>query len=47
MPSETRLVAQLWGLKPENFKAVAEQIATGQLAQELGLPKVLILWALT
>ena len=39
MPSETRLVAQLWGLKPENFKAVAEQIATGQLAQELGLPK--------
>jgi tRNA-dihydrouridine synthase len=38
VPSETRLVAQLWGLKPENFKAVAEQIADGTLARELGLP---------
>jgi tRNA-dihydrouridine synthase len=37
--SETSLVAQLWGLKPENFKAVAEQIADGSLARELGLPK--------
>jgi len=36
---ETRLVAQLWGLKPENFKAVAEQIADGTLARELGLPE--------
>lgn len=36
--SETRLVAQLWGLKPENFRAVAEQIADGSLARELGLP---------
>jgi tRNA-dihydrouridine synthase len=35
---ETKLVAQLWGLKPENFRAVAEQIASGELAQELGLP---------
>lgn len=35
---ETTLVAQLWGLKPENFKAVAEQIADGTLARELGLP---------
>lgn len=39
VPSETRLVAQLWGLKPENFKAVAEQIADGSLARELGLPE--------
>jgi len=37
--SETRLVAQLWGLKPENFKAVATQIADGTLARELGLPE--------
>jgi tRNA-dihydrouridine synthase len=36
--SEQSLVAQLWGLKPENFKAVAEQIADGSLARELGLP---------
>lgn len=36
--SETRLVAQLWGLQPENFRAVAEQIADGSLARELGLP---------
>lgn len=32
------LVAQLWGLKPENFRAVAEQIADGSMARELGLP---------
>ena len=38
-PSETKLVAQLWGLKPENFQAVAEQIADGSLAKELGLPE--------
>lgn len=37
-PEEKSLVAQLWGLKPENFKAVAEQIADGSLARELGLP---------
>jgi len=36
--TEKRLIAQLWGLKPENFKAVAEQIADGSLARELGLP---------
>lgn len=36
--SEKNLVAQLWGLKPENFKAVAEQIADGSMARELGLP---------
>src|SRR5579875_1402604 len=38
VPSENGLVAQLWGLKPENFKAVAGQIADGSLAKELGLP---------
>ena len=37
--SEKKLVAQLWGLKPENFKAVAEQIVDGSLARELGLPE--------
>ena len=36
--SEKSLVAQLWGLKPENFKSIAEQIADGSLARELGLP---------
>ena len=36
--SEGRVVAQLWGLKPENFRAVADQIADGSLARELGLP---------
>jgi tRNA-dihydrouridine synthase len=36
--SEKNLVAQLWGLRPENFKAVAAQIADGSLAKELGLP---------
>ncbi len=37
--SEKALVAQLWGLKPENFKAVAEQVADGTIARELGLPE--------
>jgi tRNA-dihydrouridine synthase len=36
--SEKNLVAQLWGLSPENFKAIAGQIADGSLARELGLP---------
>jgi len=36
--SEGPLIAQLWGLKPENFKAVAAQIADGTIARELGLP---------
>jgi tRNA-dihydrouridine synthase len=35
---ETNLVAQIWGLKPENFEAVADQIASGAMAKELGLP---------
>src|SRR5260370_39940258 len=33
--SEKSLVAQLWGLKPENFRAVAAQSANGSLAREL------------
>ena len=36
---ETRLIAQLWGLKPDNFRAVADQIASGALAKEMGLPE--------
>lgn len=39
VPEETRLIAQLWGLKPENFKIVADQIASGAMARELGLPE--------
>lgn len=39
VPSETKLVAQIWGLKPENFKAIAEQIADGSLAREMSLPE--------
>jgi tRNA-dihydrouridine synthase len=35
---EKSLIAQLWGLQPANFKAVAGQIADGSLARELGLP---------
>lgn len=36
--SEKNLVAQLWGLNPDNFAAIAEQIADGTMARELGLP---------
>lgn len=36
--NETRLVAQIWGLNPENFRKTAEQIADGTFAKELGLP---------
>lgn len=35
---EQPLIAQLWGLKPENFQKTAEQIANGTFAKELGLP---------
>lgn len=38
-PGERPLVAQIWGLKPENFRAIAEQLADGSLARELGLPE--------
>lgn len=37
--NEGPLIAQLWGLKPENFEAIAQQIADGTLARELGLPE--------
>src|SRR5690606_20879094 len=37
--NEGPLIAQLWGLKPENFEAIACQVADGSLAKELGLPK--------
>ncbi len=36
--SEQTLVAQLWGLQPDNFRKTARQIADGSLARELGLP---------
>lgn len=36
--NEGRVVVQLWGLRPENFRAVAAQIADGTLYKELGLP---------
>ena len=36
-PSEPPLIAHIWGLKPDNFYTIAEQIASGQLANELGL----------
>jgi tRNA-dihydrouridine synthase len=36
--SEQSLVAQLWGLEPENFRKTAAEIADGTIAKELGLP---------
>jgi tRNA-dihydrouridine synthase len=36
--SEKRLIAQLWGIEPQNFRKAAEEIAAGTLARELGLP---------
>ncbi len=38
VPEEGKLVAQLWGLNPDHFRAVCEQIADGSIAHELGLP---------
>ena len=37
-PSEKNLIAQLWGINPDNFRKTAEEIADGSLARELGLP---------
>lgn len=37
--NETKLVAQIWGLQPENFRKTAEQLADGTFARELGLPE--------
>ncbi len=39
VPSETLLVAQIWGSNPENFRKTAEQIVDGTFARELGLPE--------
>lgn len=36
---EGPVVAQLWGLKPENFRKTAAEIADGTFARELGLPE--------
>jgi tRNA-dihydrouridine synthase len=38
-PSETRLVAHIWGLKPENFYKTAREIADGTMAREFGVPE--------
>lgn len=38
-PNERPIIAQLWGLKPENYQTIAEQIADGSMAHELGLPE--------
>lgn len=37
--SETSLIAQIWGLNPENFYKTAQQIADGTFAREFGLPE--------
>ncbi len=37
--SEPPLVAHIWGLKPQNFEAVADSLSGGELAKELGNPK--------
>jgi tRNA-dihydrouridine synthase len=36
---EQPLIAQIWGLKPENFYKTAQQLADGTFARELGLPE--------
>lgn len=36
--TEGKVIVQLWGLQPENFRAICRQIADGSLARELGLP---------
>jgi tRNA-dihydrouridine synthase len=38
VPSESSLVAHIWGLTPENFYKTAQEIADGTMARELGLP---------
>ncbi|MGH7234420.1 MAG: tRNA dihydrouridine synthase [Candidatus Saccharimonadales bacterium] len=35
---EPPLVAHIWGAKPQNFKVIADQIASGALAKEIGNP---------
>lgn len=36
---ETRLIVQIWGLNPENFRKTADEIASGVFARELNLPQ--------
>lgn len=36
--NEMPLIAQIWGKLPDNFYAIAQQIADGTLVDELGLP---------
>ncbi len=38
-PIEAPLVAHIWGLNPDNFYKIADQIASGEMARELGLNK--------
>ena len=38
-PEEQPLIAQIWGLNPENFRKTAEQVADGSFAREVGLPE--------
>ncbi len=37
-PDEQPLIAQVWGLEPENFYKTARQVADGTFAKEFGLP---------
>jgi len=37
LSTDPPLIAHIWGLKPDNFYQVAKQIASGDLANELGL----------
>lgn len=37
--NEGPLVAQIWGLNPDNFEKTAREIADGTFARELGLPE--------
>ena len=36
---EQPLIAQIWGINPENFRKTAQEIADGTFAKELGLPE--------
>lgn len=38
-PGEGPLIAQIWGLNPDNFEKTAREIADGTFARELGLPE--------
>lgn len=39
VPSETSLVVQIWGIRPENYYKTAQQITDGTFARECGLPE--------